>query len=114
MRPSKSMPKSIARIHEPLARTLWVLYAKWNAFKLLCCKADNVRLLDNVASFFFQIVAEMLRDDILLTVCRLTDPKENRLRGGVVKDNLTIDRLVNIVPSSEVHYTESWHGCLRQ
>ena len=57
-------------------------------------------MLDYAASFFFRIVREVLRDDIILTVCRITDPAKSRVRGEQ-RNNLTIKYLVSIIPPAD-------------
>lgn len=57
-------------------------------------------MLDYAASFFFRIVREVLRDDIILTVCRITDPAKSRVRGEQ-ENNLTIKYLVSIIPPAD-------------
>jgi hypothetical protein len=79
------MPADVTEIHEALRRELVYLYTKWNDFKLLFCTTDeNFRLLFSVAEFFFSIIREVLRDDIILTVCRLSDPANSRVESCAV------------------------------
>jgi hypothetical protein len=95
------MPVDVARTHDLLRRELLLLYTKWKDFKTLYCSDDDtVQLLDDAASFFFQIVREVFRDDIILTVCRLTDPASSSVR-GVRRSNLTIEHLIAIIPSAD-------------
>jgi hypothetical protein len=96
-----NMPANLREIHDKLRRELVLLYTKWNAFKTLYCTSDeSVRMLDSAAALFFQMCRELLRDDIILTVCRLTDPAKSRV-GKVEKSNLTIEYLVELIPPNE-------------
>ena len=73
------MPADVAKSHDLLGRELSFLNTKWNDYKTLYCTDDDtVQLLNYAASFFFQILREVLRDDIILAVYRST--RINRAR----------------------------------
>lgn len=92
------MPADVAKSHDLLGRELSFLNTKWNDYKTLYCTDDDtVQLLNYAASFFFQILREVLRDDIILAVCRITDRPESTVR-GMKKNNLTIEYLISIIP----------------
>jgi len=100
MTQATKMPKEVAEIHDVLSRELSVLYTKWNDFKLLFCTSnESVKLLDSAASFFFQICQEVMSDDIVITVCRLTDSATTQV-GGITKNNLTVAHLISIIPEA--------------
>jgi AbiU2 len=91
------MPTNVANAHDLLGRELCVLWTKWSDYKILYCKSKKtVEMLDHAASFFFRIVREVLRDDIIISVCRMTDPATATV-SGVRKDNLTIAQLVSMI-----------------
>jgi hypothetical protein len=95
------MPADVAESHNLLSRELLFLNTKWNDYKMLYCTDDDtIQLLDDAASFFFQIVREVFRDDIVLSVCRLTDPAISSVR-GVRRNNLTIEHLISTIASAD-------------
>lgn len=62
------------------------IYAKWGEFtELYVNKSMRVDLLNHAAGFFFRIVQDVLWENVLLHLSRLTDPE----RTGK-KENLTI------------------------
>ncbi len=100
-RSTTTMPADVAKSHDLLRRELSFLNTKWNDYKTLYCTDDNtVQLLGYAASFFFQIHREVLRDDIILTLCRITDPTASTVR-GVRRNNLTIEYLISIIPDAD-------------
>ena len=95
------MPSAVSEIHEKLRREVVFLYTKSQWFKKLYCTDDEtVQLLDSAASFFFLVYSEMLRDDIIMTVCRLTDPAKTKVKKAM-KNNLTVKYLVEIIPPAD-------------
>jgi hypothetical protein len=82
------MPADVAKSHDLLGRELSFLNTKWNDYKTLYCTDDDtVQLLNYAASFFFQILREVLRDDIILALCRITDRPESTVRGMTKKQS---------------------------
>lgn len=74
---------------------LW-LHAKWAEYrKLFAHSQDRVNLLNDSAAHFFGVVQVVLWNDILLHICRLTDPL-----GTGKRENLSLDRLREAVPSN--------------
>jgi hypothetical protein len=100
------MLKDVAKVHELLDRKLLVLYLKWSFFKTLYCTSDtSVQLLDEVTSSFFRICAEVMRDDIILSICALTDPASARVQ-GMNRYNLTVVYLKTLIPKSDSELTQ--------
>jgi hypothetical protein len=101
MQTTTRMNQNLAEVHEAISRELHYLYTKWNYYKRLFGTDDEtVGLLSRTADFFFLIYDQLLRDDIIITVCRLTDPASSMARGQR-RDNLTIAQLVALIPASE-------------
>ncbi|MBK5279974.1 MAG: hypothetical protein JJE09_14035 [Bacteroidia bacterium] len=51
---------------------------KWHAFnELFCSKLSRIDLMNESSSYFFFTVQEVLRDDLLLTIAKLTDPPKS-------------------------------------
>lgn len=95
------MPADVAETHELIGRELYYLYTKWTYFKRLFCTDDEtIRLLNYAAEFFFNIYAEVIRDDLILTVCRLTDPASTKVKGQE-KANLTVKQLRKLIPVAD-------------
>ncbi len=99
--PAKKIPTDLAEAHKLIGDELSFLYTKWNCYKLLFCTADEtVALLHNAAAFFFMIYRQVLRDDIILTLCRLTDRPTTKVKGEN-KSNLTVKHLLTMIPPSD-------------
>jgi hypothetical protein len=102
MTKTMTMPRDVSKTHDKLRREVVVLYTKWQWFKTFYCKDDEiVQLLDSAASLFFQMWREMLRDEIIITVCRLTDSATTKVKYGARKKNLTIKCLAEIIPGTD-------------
>ncbi len=95
------MPSDVRELHNLLSRELSLVYTKWNYYKRLFCTDDGtVGALEQAAAFLFRIVCDVLRDDIVLTLCRITDPRETTVK-GVKKRNVTIEQLISVIPASD-------------
>lgn len=69
------------------------LHAKWQQYRILFAESsERLELLNSVAGFFFRVTQEVLWDDIVLHLARITDPPQSR-----GKDNLTITRLPTLI-----------------
>jgi hypothetical protein len=89
----KKIPTEIDEIYEALYQQVSYLYAKWGVFcQLYGSTKEVVDLLNNSAPSFFRICEDVLVDDILLNISRLTDPKQTFKR-----DNLSLERLVHSI-----------------
>lgn len=95
------MPPDVAEVHDRLSKALYYLYTKWKWWRRLwCTDAHTVKLLNYAAGFYFSVSHEVLRDDLILSVCRLTDPEASKV-GGVQKENMTFPLLVSRVPQAD-------------
>ena len=80
--------------HELHNEVLW-LHMKWLEHrKLYGGSSERVTLLNSTAPFFFYVVEEAIREDVLLHIARLTDPAE---QGNGCHQNLTLLRLAEKV-----------------
>lgn len=69
------------------------LYSKWRVFcQLFATSEERIKLLNQSAPNAFSIIHDSLRDDILMSLCRLTDPP---VTSG--HNNLVLDHLINLV-----------------
>lgn len=81
---------------------LW-LTNKWHIFHdLFCSKPSRIDLMNESSSFFFFTVQEVLRDDILLTIARLTDPPKS-----MGKMNMTLKSIGGFLRETEKPRHES-------
>lgn len=81
----------------PVYNVLWSdfasLSAKWQEFlAMFGSDPERVALLNSAAGFFFRIVQDALWKDVLLHLCRLTDPPQS-----VGKSNLTLQALPQLI-----------------
>jgi hypothetical protein len=57
-----------------------MLHLKWRFYSELFPDPEHARLLSNSAGSFFHVVEEALRADVLMTICRLSDPTPSLAR----------------------------------
>jgi hypothetical protein len=75
----------------------WV-HAKWLQYRKLYGGTERrVDVLNEAAGFFFRVVQDVLWEDVLLHIARLTGPPKS-----AGKANLTIHRLAELIPRPEV------------
>jgi hypothetical protein len=80
-------------LYDALCDEVTWLYAKWNQYRMLFAKSPGrIELLNYVAGFFFRVIHDVLWEDVVLHIARLTDPPQS-----VGKDNLTLLRLAEAV-----------------
>jgi hypothetical protein len=73
------------------------LHRKWGIFCQLYASGDDViALLNNAAAGFFRVCQDLLADDVILTISRLTDPKQT-----FRKDNLSLEQLVHSIDAGK-------------
>lgn len=91
--------------HELYNEVVW-LYAKWLEYrKLYAASEKQIDVLNETASFFFYTIETVLREDILLHICRLTDrPKKGnskvltlQLLPKMVKEGKLADELQKLL-----------------
>ena len=74
------------------------LHAKWLEYRKLYAQSEErIDLLNGTAAFFFRVVQDVLWEDVLLHIARLTDlPDQGRFK------NLTLRRLPEAVPDQHL------------
>jgi hypothetical protein len=88
-----SMPPDVTEVFEPLKNELIFIHAKWGLYRqLFATNPDRVDLLNRCASELFGIFQEVLYDDVLMALFRLTEAAQTCGR-----DNCTLRRLLDIV-----------------
>ena len=84
------MPAELADAHKLIGDELYFLYTKWNYYKLLFCSGvETITTLYYAAEFFFEIYREVLRDDIILSLCRLTDPATTNRSNRILRSSIS-------------------------
>ncbi len=85
----QAMGPQLGPLYHALYNEVAWLHAKWLQYRQLYAQSpERITLLNDVSGFFFRIVHEVFRKDVILHFARLTDPPES-----VGKANLTLRRL---------------------
>jgi hypothetical protein len=79
---------TLEQLYDPLCLEAVWAHAKWDVFEELYATEGRLELLRVSAAGFFSILQDVLFDDVLLAISRLTDP-----RGFGNRENLTLDHL---------------------
>lgn len=84
----------LGELYHPLHDELAWLHIKWSDFRrLYATSQERVDLLNKAAPAFFHQHQRMTWENVLLHLCRITDPIQS-----MGHDNLTIMRIPNAVP----------------
>jgi hypothetical protein len=83
------IPEGIRDLCTRLRQDVAILHLKWSSYLELFGSPERAALLSETARACFQIIDESLRNDIILSICRLSDP--SRTLGG---DNVSLATLV--------------------
>jgi len=97
--------RSVAAMPSPLGEEYYALYnevswlhARWADFwSLYANDQETIDLLNTVAPAFFNELQRMMWEDVLLHLCRLTDPPSS-----FGHDNLTVRRLSELVSDTNL------------
>lgn len=99
---NQSIPESLQKLYEILKEEVLWLNSEWKIFcQLFAFSEERIKFLAEMAPNFFGIIQEVLRDEIFISLCRLTDPP---MTGN--KENLSLARLVEQIgefDKSEFH-----------
>jgi hypothetical protein len=91
-----AMGRELGELHHALGNELTYLHLKWKEYRALFgTSSERIDLLNEAAPDFFGKLQHILWDDVLLHLCRLTDPPKSMGRA-----NLTISRLSPLVSNS--------------
>ena len=92
-----AMGEELGTLHYELWNEIAWIHAKWKQYlDLYGGSPERLQLLNRAAPHFFYFLQGILFDDVLLHLCRLTDPPESR-----GKQNLTIRRLREAIDDEE-------------
>ena len=98
-----SIPPEIVDTYMALVRQVLHLHRKWGVFRhLFVSTQETVDLLNDAGGDFIGIVQDLLAHDIVLTIARLTDPKQT-----FGKENLSLEQLIHTIDAVR-------HGPLRK
>lgn len=93
----QAMGPQLGQLYQELQDDFDWLRRKWSEFRELFGKGQSrIDLLNIVASNFFYFLHQVLFEDAMLHLCRLTDPPKTRLRGGD-RENLTVMGLTEMI-----------------
>lgn len=85
-----SIPSDLDEVYMALFQEVSHLHRKWGVFRQLYVSGqDIVDLINDASRDFFGIIQHLLAHDIVLTIARLTDPKQSAGR-----DNLCLEQLI--------------------
>ena len=94
----KAMPAPLGEIYHALHDELVWLHLKWNDFRrLYAAEQAQIDLLNAAAPAFFSDLRRMMWEDVLLHLCRITDPPRS-----AGHDTLTLRRLPELIPDAAV------------
>ena len=103
------LPQDICEIFMWLCQDVSALQSKWDFYIEIFGKAENTRLLSNLAPWSFNIIEESLRNDMTMTICRLCDPPIS-----FSKENLSLATLVekcNVIEDLDARLIEFQSAC---
>jgi hypothetical protein len=69
-----AMPAPLGEVCYSLSNEVASLHLKWNDFRALFANRETVNLLNSSAPMFFHDLQSMMWEDLLLHLCRVTDP----------------------------------------
>lgn len=92
-----SIPSDIDEIYMALFQEVSHLHRKWGVFRHLYVSGPEiVDLINDAGRDFFGITQTLLAHDIVLTIGRLTDPKQSAGR-----DNLCLEQLIDFIDAAQ-------------
>ena len=97
-----AMGSPLGDIYHSLSDEVSWLHLKWNDFRELFANRENVDLFNAAAPAYFHDLQRQTWEDVLLHLCRVTDPAES---GRQRKPNLSIRRLPGLVSDAQLRGT---------
>ena len=87
------------QLFESIDKCVAKLAYRWKLYgELFDSGQDNIDLLNASSASVFGLLQELMLDDVILTLCRLTDPAASG--GGKDKENASINQLVKVSRST--------------
>ena len=97
------IPANIEDIYQELQGEILWLHGRWIIYRQLFAQSEKrLDLLNACGASFFYVIEEVLHGDVLLSLCKLTDPASTRTRAGNF-DNLSLQQLHQQVEAVEPH-----------
>jgi len=85
----RTLGPTLGPLYDALYNEVVWLHAKWNQYRILYAESpERVELLNRTAGFLFRMIQNVLWEDVLMHIARLTDPPKS-----AGKDNLSLRRL---------------------
>ena len=88
------LPDNIRNIFMRLCQDVYSLRSKWEFYLELFDSKKNAELISELARASFQIIEESLRNDMIMAICRLSDPSQSSPKSKK-KDNLSLCTLLS-------------------
>jgi len=89
---STEVPEEIRDLYESLDSEVSFVHAKWKLYRQLYgTSEERIELLNRTAGYFFGVVQQSLFEDVVISLCRLTDPASGF--GG--KENRSLEQLID-------------------
>jgi AbiU2 len=85
-------PPEVREVFGALRDEVTFLHGVWDIYAQLYGTEDAVAALNGTAPGAFSFLGYVLRHDLFMTICRITDPKQTGK-----KENLTLDRLLHVI-----------------
>jgi hypothetical protein len=96
------MPPSVSEIFDPLRDDFVGLHEVWALYRAVFGKDEGrIDLLNRVSVVFFGYTQWSMYLDVILALCRNTDPPGVVTKKGEDRRNLTLERLVNAVKADD-------------
>ena len=94
----EAMGSSLGELYDIVSNQVSWVHLKWQEYRALFgTSQDRINFLNDAAPAFFGDLQEMFRDDVLLHLCRLTDPPKS-----AGKPNLTLATLISLISDVEI------------
>jgi hypothetical protein len=99
------MPQSVSEVFEPLKGELVHLHERWALFRrVFGLDEARIDLLNRYSPIFFGYAQWAMYLDVILALCRYTDPEGEVTKKGFDRRKCTLDRLVNAVTADDAAF----------
>jgi hypothetical protein len=94
----RAMGPELGSVYHALKSELVRLHMKWRQYRLLYAESpERIEVLNQAASHFFGILQEVLLEDVVLHIARLSDSEKS-----VGKENLSFRRLPSLISDKDL------------
>lgn len=93
----RAMGRELGSVHNALYNELVSLHTRWILYRQLFAQPDRIALLNEAAGFLFHVLQNVMYENVILGLARLTDPPRS-----AGKDNLTLRRLPDLIPDASL------------